>query len=120
MKKTIIMDLDDTLFKHTWLSRFFWKLSQFFYKLGIRSEKRDGLLWFWLKGYKWHHPNSQIIILTGRNINFFEKITKEQLKRNNIDYEGLIMCSKNSLVLDWKKRIVKNFKNVIWLDNEKI
>ena len=110
----IIMDLDDTLFIRTKKTKEYFKLSQKYYELAIINEKINK------KMFKLFNDADEKIILTGRNGKFFRDITLAQLDESHVDWQTLLLCPKDTLVLDWKKNIVKGLKKQgwKWIDND--
>jgi len=114
--KTIVVDLDDTLFKRTWITRFFFWLSKFVYKLGINFERVNPRLLNVLKGF------DVKVVLSGRADNWMREATLQQLESLVVQFDEIILCPRGKLYMDWKirqvERLRKTFKNVVWLDNE--
>ena len=117
-KKTYVLDLDDTLFKVTKTSRFFFKLANRIFLLGFRFEKVN-------KGLLKEVRDKRVIILTGRADDWMKKITFKQLKKNGncvIFNDRIIMCPRGELYMNWKKeqveKLKKEFPDLIWRDDD--
>lgn len=113
-QKVVIVDLDDTLFIRSKITKFFFKLSKLVFKTGVRFEKINlGLL-------KKLDEYDVKIVLTARANDWMRKVTLEQLSRWKIEIDGIIFCPRGKLYVEWKKEIIsklkKKHKDLVWID----
>lgn len=116
-QRHIFIDLDNTLFKDSWISTLLIKISRFVFRQALRFQyinaKIDTLIMI-------HRYNDcKIIILTGRNYKY-RKITSDQLSKFKIDYDQLILAPDKGIVTDWKRKEIKRItrgNSYIWYDD---
>lgn len=112
----LVVDLDDTLFLHTFWTRLFFSISKFWHKLALKSESLNTKL-----AEDIH--NRKVIILTARNLYGDKDIVTQNLRKHGIKYEEIILCPRNQIMMDWKKRelekIERKYGTYFWIDDMK-
>jgi hypothetical protein len=115
-KLTLLVDLDDTLFKVSKLSRFFFNLSQKIFLLGFRFEKPNRRM------LKLTDQYDRIVVVSSRANDWMKNVTMKQLKKSGIVADGVILCPRGKLYSIWKQETVKEFRkaypNSEWVDND--
>lgn len=110
-----VVDLDDTLFHRTLLTKVCWKLSVFFRRLGIRAERCDAALLAELRTY------SKVIIVTGRSSDD-QTVTLSQLEKLALPFS--FEPKPGDLVMNWKKQTVESVRKIYpkakvdWFDDQ--
>jgi Fe-S cluster biosynthesis and repair protein YggX len=116
-EKLIVMDLDDTLFIRSSLTKFLFWLSNQIYKVGFIFEKLNKTSFDLLKRYE------RRIILTSRADNWMNEATLSQLRRHKVPFNSIIMCPRASLYREWKKKIIEEISKkggFTWVDNDRL
>lgn len=114
---TVVVDLDDTLFKRTRFSKFCFKLANKIFLLGLRSERIDRTL-----KRRLILDYDRIIILSGRADDWMKTVTLKQLKKHHIPANSVLLCPRGELYLRWKKEQVEKLRekypDLVWEDND--
>ena len=112
----LVVDLDDTLFIHSFRTRLFFRISRLFHKLALRSVRLNRDLAEDIRGRR-------VIIMTGRNLDGDKEVVEAQLRRHKVEYESILLCPRMKLTMDWKRReldsIEKKYGSYFWIDDMK-
>jgi len=117
--KAIITDLDDTLFMNTRLSRFFIKISQFFFNFASNFQRLNPSL------KKQLDSADKVIILTSRG-QWCKGSTIAELRKYGIKFDQLILPIRGDVYIKWKEEQVNGLMmilkargyEVVWFDDE--
>ena len=111
-----VVDLDDTLFLHTFWTRLFFSISKFWHKLALRSEVLNRKLAADIR-------SSKVIILSSRNLNGDKELLEKKLKKYGIHYEEILLCPRNQVMMGWKReelaKIKGRYGSYFWIDDMK-
>ena|SRR2546425_2847786 len=111
--KLVVVDIDDTLLMGGRLSRFFWRLSLTFQRIGRRLQKVNSPLLGQLGEYE------TVVILSGRDRGE-TRFTQNQLRKAGVRYDKLICCPRKDLIKNWKMSIVSALDKdhrIVWIDD---
>ena len=114
--EVLVVDLDQTLFLHTFWTRFFFTVSKLFHRLALKSEPLN-------KSLARDICNRKVIILTGRSLEGDKDILVRKLEKYNIKYDEIILCPRTEITMEWKKEKLEGIENkhgrYFWLDDMK-
>lgn len=110
--KTIVVDIDETLFKSRKICYYLRAIAKFLFKLSLLLQKPNRELIDRLDEY------NTIIVLTARGENY-RQFTEKQLKKHRVRYDKLIMCNYGNLTFSWKNKIVAAISPNNWIDDIK-
>lgn len=114
--EVLVVDLDNTLFLHTFWTRFFFRISKFFHRLALISETLNRSLAESLR-------NKRVVILSGRNLEEEKDLFEQKLNKHNIKYDEIILCPRTKVTMDWKRKELEKIKekygNYFWMDDMK-
>lgn len=115
-EKIIVVDLDDTLFTRSLLTKLLFRLSRILFKLGIHLELLNPKVANILLNYE------RKIVLTARANDWMKHATLQQLKQYGINVDKVILCPRDRLYKKWKRRMIaelrKEHPNLVWLDTD--
>jgi hypothetical protein len=115
--KLIVMDLDDTLFIRSSLTNFLFWLSNQIYKAGFIFERLNKTSFNLLNRYE------RRIILTSRADDWMNEATLQQLRRNKVLFDSIIMCPRGRMYREWKKKMIEEISKkggFTWVDNDRL
>lgn len=110
--KTIVVDIDETLFKSGKISYCLRFVAKLLFKLSLMLQKPNREIISKLSEY------DRVIVLTARGESY-RQLTEKQLRRSRIKYDSLIMCDYITLTFEWKKKIVEKISPSAWVDDIK-
>lgn len=110
--KTIVVDVDETLFKSRKISYYLRFIAKLLFKISLMLQKPNRELISKLSEY------DRVIVLTARGESY-RRLTEKQLKQSGIKYDSLIMCDYTALIFEWKKKIVEKISPSAWVDDIK-
>lgn len=111
-KGVIIVDLDDTLFENTIISRTLQRISIFTHRLSFRFQRKNSNI-------TKNIGSATVIILTSRSDKSHYEATINQLNKSGIVYSQLIMFPEDKIKDWWKKRCSDVIHHDIWYDDRK-
>jgi uncharacterized HAD superfamily protein len=110
--KTIVVDVDETLFKSRKICFFLRAIAKMLFKLSLFLQKPNTRLIKKLNEY------DTIIVLTARGENY-RKFTERQLKKHGVKYDKLIMYNYSDSIFSWKSKTVAAIFPDEWIDDVK-
>lgn len=112
----LVVDLDDTLFLHTFWTRLFFAISKFWHKMALNTVVLNRELAGDIRSRK-------VVILSARNSEGDKAIMENKLKKFGIQSEEILLCPRNQVMMDWKKEELKKIKSRYgsyhWIDDMK-
>jgi hypothetical protein len=113
--KVSVVDLDGTLFLHTFFTRLFFGVSKFFHRLALISEKLNPIVANEIRG-------TTIVVLSGRSYKDWD-IFENKLSQAKLGCEWAELYDRDTLVKQWKREAITNlrreFGQLTWYDDEK-
>ncbi len=112
----LVVDLDGTLFVHSFWTRLFFRISRFWHRMALRCETLN-------RGLARDISSRKVVILTGRNLDGDKEVLEAKLRKYGIKYEEIILCPRNRITMGWKRgeleNIRKKYGTYRWLDDMK-
>lgn len=108
-----VFDLDDSLFLNTRFSRIVQGVAQMLVRLSLHFQRPNVKLIKETNGYR------HVIILSSRSRDELWKATIQQLKRNRVRYEEVLLFPSNEYKFQWKIGMLKRIQPSDWYDDQK-